>query len=63
MFITLIVLSLAAAKAETPATPGGKLKCLNPVRVNPKLESTVNPGTEKCLAIPAPSEKPSRVRK
>lgn len=63
MYIALVVLSLAGVKAETPVVDAGKLKCLNPVRVNPKLEPTKEIGTEKCLAIPAPSEKPSKVRR
>lgn len=63
MLTTLVVMSLLAVKSETPVTNPGKLQCLNPLRVDPKIESTKETGTEKCIAIPAPSEKPSRVRK
>lgn len=59
MLITLIVLSLANVKNETPQTkPANKLGCLNPVKVNPKIESNAEVGTEKCLAIPDKSSKP-----
>lgn len=63
MLVTLIALSLVSTKAETPVTNPGKLQCLNPVRVNPKSDSTTDTGTEKCLAVPAPSEKIPKIRK
>lgn len=71
MFITLVVLSLAGVKAErqvpltTPpqAKHANRLQCLNPVRVNPKQESTQDTGTDKCLAVPEKSAKPGKVRK
>ena len=70
MIIALVVLSLANVKAErqvpltTPEVkPANRLQCLNPVRVNPKQETTQDTGTEKCLAVPEKSVKPSKVRK
>jgi hypothetical protein len=62
MFITLVVLSLANVKNETPVTKTPKLQCLNPARNSPKLEPTNDTGTSKCIAVPEPSpRKPTRV--
>ncbi len=64
MWITLIVLSTAGVKNETPETAKPKLQCLNPVKGSPKLEPTNDNGTAKCIAVPEPSpRKPSRVPK
>lgn len=53
MIIALVVLSLANVKAETPEVKSAnRLQCLNPVRVNPKQETTQDTGTDKCLAVP-----------
>jgi len=64
MIIALVVLSLAGVKNETPDTSHGKLKCLNPVKVNPKLEQDVNTDrTEKCLAVPDKSKPVKKIQK
>ena len=64
MFVTLVVLSLAGVKNETPVTSKPKLQCLNPVKGSTKLEPTNDYGTAKCIAVPEPSpKKPSRVPK
>ena len=52
MLLTLIVLSTASIKNETPSTKLPKLQCLNPVRGSPKLEASNDIGTDKCIAIP-----------
>lgn len=59
MFATLIVLSLAGVKNETPIRNVNKLECLNPVRVKPKQDTITDTSTDKCLAVPDTS-KPSR---
>ena len=59
MFVTLVVLSLAGVKNETPPTKLPKLQCLNPVRGSPKLEPSNDMGTDRCIAIPDRT-KPSR---
>lgn len=63
MLITLVVLSLATVKRETPAVPPSKLQCLNPVKGSAKLEPTNDAGTEKCIAVPDVSKKTEKVRK
>lgn len=63
MFITLVVLSLATVKRETPVVPPAKLQCLNPVKGSTKLEPTNDVGTEKCIAVPDSSKPERKVQK
>lgn len=63
MLLTLIVLSTASVKNETPTTKLPKLQCLNPVRGSTKLEPTNDNGTSKCIAVPDTSKPERKVRK
>lgn len=63
MLITLIVLSTAGIKNETPPATKPKLQCLNPVKGSTKLEPTNDAGTEKCIAVPSESTKSKKVEK
>lgn len=63
MFITLVVLSLANVKNETPVVSPSKLQCLNPVKGSTKLEPTNDAGTEKCIAVPDSAKPVRKVRK
>jgi len=63
MFVTLVVLSLATVKNETPQTKLPKLQCLNPVKGSTKLEPTNDVGTEKCIAVPDSQKSERKVKK
>jgi hypothetical protein len=63
MLITLVVLSLAGVKNETPVTNKPKLQCLNPSKGSPKQDPTKDVGTDKCIAVPETSIRPGKVRK
>ena len=63
MLLTLIVLSTASIKNETPVTKLPKLQCLNPVKGSTKLEPTSDNGTSKCIAVPDTSKPERKVRK
>lgn len=63
MLLTLIVLSTASIKNETPVTKLPKLQCLNPVKGSTKLEPTSDNGTSKCIAVPDTSKSERKVRK
>jgi hypothetical protein len=59
MLITLIVLSTAGIKNETPPATKPKLQCMNPVKGSTKLEPSDDYGTTKCIATPEQSPKKS----
>jgi hypothetical protein len=63
MLLTLIVLSTAPIKNETPQTKRPIMQCLNPVKGSTKLEPTNDNGTEKCIAVPDTSKPERKVRK
>lgn len=63
MLLTLIVLSTASVKNETPKTKRPVMQCLNPVRGSTKLEPTTDNGTEKCIAVPDTSKPQRKVQK
>lgn len=63
MLLTLIILSTASVKNETPVTKLPKLQCLNPVKGSTKLEPTNDIGTSKCIAVPDNSKPERKVRK